>query len=635
MNQQQSAYSRGNRGNDFDGYRKLETQESFTKRSAYSIEPEEAREPEQARFEQTATEQTFAPDTPEETDSFSFSEESIFETSAHRSSGGQRSNKKQRADAEQVGTSARAKMLDPAVAWRGVLDELEVQLSAYDYQTWLRDTHVIAFEDWSFIIGTPNSYVCDYLANRLKNRIHWCLSDIMGHAVEVTYSVASVPLNGNEDVAQMPLYSRAETRLPVAHHGASATEAQNRIEQEHFSAVINEADALVDELFQAGEADLATTQETDPSPHNQRQTPRSALDARRSQLAGQTEQPQGNGQLTAHFTFNTFVIGNHNRMATAAAEAVADQPGLRFNPLFIYGGVGLGKTHLLHSIGNRARENGFQVLYCSSEKFTNELIHAIRNHSTQEFRDKYRQVDILLIDDIQFIGGKESTQEEFFHTFNELYANGSQIVLSSDRPPKALATLEERLRSRFEGGLQTDISQPDFETRVAILQSKALRMGLRVSHDVLMMVAEQVDSNVRELEGALNQLSLRLDLSDSRISHDEAAAVLKTLAPNRTPCAPADVVRLVAHHFGLSVEDLTGRGRTAPLAMARQVAMYLLREENALSLPAIGQLLGGRDHTTVRYGVQRITDSLHENNNIRQDIIALREKIYMPPQAAR
>src|SRR5690606_12223762 len=276
------------------------------------------------------------------------------------------------------------------------------------------------------------------------------------------------------------------------------------------------------------------------------------------------------------------------------------------------------------------RQKGFRLIYCSSEQFTNELISSIRNQSTDLFRAKYRQADVLLIDDIQFIGGKESTQEEFFHTFNHLHAAGKQVVLSSDRPPKALATLDDRLRSRFEGGLQTDIAQPDFETRVAILQSKANRMGVTVPPDVLMLVAERVDSNIRELEGALNRIFMQARLTNMPVTVSFARTLLENLAPQRAPCTPAGVIRIVAEHFSLRPEDLPGRKRTKEIANARQIAMYLLREENDLSLPAIGEQLGGRDHSTVRYGVEQVAKELERDEALRLTIMALRDKVYMP-----
>ena len=334
-------------------------------------------------------------------------------------------------------------------------------------------------------------------------------------------------------------------------------------------------------------------------------------------------------QINPRHTFDNFVVGSHNKLAHAVGEAVAERPGTLYNPLFVYGGVGLGKTHLLHAIAIQLATLGYQALYCTSEQFTNELIAAIRHQTTDLFRAKYRHVDALLIDDIQFISGKESTQEEFFHTFNHLHAAGKQIIISSDRPPKSLATLEERLRSRFEGGIQTDIQTPDFETRVAILQSKAQRQQLQVPYEVLMLLAERVDSNVRELEGALNNLWIQAQLHKAPLNAALANIILNNLAPRRTPCPPQRVVQIVAEYYGLLAADLLGRGRTAPVAFARHVVMYLLREENGLSLPAIGDQLGGRDHTTVRHGVEKITLDLEQQEGLRRDISTLREKLYM------
>ena len=291
----------------------------------------------------------------------------------------------------------------------------------------------------------------------------------------------------------------------------------------------------------------------------------------------------------------------------------------------------MGKTHLLHAIGHAMSRQGMQVLYCSSEQFTNDLISAIRQQNTEEYRNKYRQVDLLLIDDIQFIGGKESTQEEFFHTFNHLHAGGRQVVISSDRPPKEIATLEARLRSRFEGGLQADISQPDLETRVAILQSKAQSINQIVSTDVLMLIAERVESNIRELEGALNRLIIQAPFHDRQLDRSVAEEILDTLVPQRRPREAGSVVQIVARHFHLTTEDLLGRSRTKEIANARQLAMYLLREENGLSLINIGELLGGRDHSTVRHGVEKIAQDIERDEGARREVVALREKIYEPP----
>jgi chromosomal replication initiator protein len=349
-------------------------------------------------------------------------------------------------------------------------------------------------------------------------------------------------------------------------------------------------------------------------------------------------QPQPNQAicptLNLRYSFDNFVVGPSNRLAHAASLAVAEKPAQAYNPLFLYGGVGLGKTHLLHAIGNRCSQDGLQVLYVSSEEFTNDLINAIRAHTTQAFRDKYRRIDILLIDDIQFIAGKESTQEEFFHTFNTLHGQDKQIVISSDRPPKALVTLEERLRSRFEWGLTADIQPPDFETRLAILRSKAERAGRRLPAEFMEMIARRVQSNIRELEGALTRVVAYADLSGLPLSAQLVDSALADLLPRRTEVRVDEVVRTVAEKFGVPIDQMLGRGRSRKVALPRQIAMYLLREEANISLPQIGETLGGRDHTTVMYGCDKIADLLERDDRLRRQVIEIREQLYEQPQLA-
>ena len=338
--------------------------------------------------------------------------------------------------------------------------------------------------------------------------------------------------------------------------------------------------------------------------------------------------------LNSRYSFENFVVGASNRLAHAASLAVVEKPAQAYNPLFVYGGVGLGKTHLLHAIGNMSLRKGLQVLYVSSEEFTNDLINAIRSQTTQAFRDKYRRIDVLLIDDIQFIAGKESTQEEFFHTFNTLHSQDKQIVISSDRPPKALVTLEERLLSRFEWGLTADIQPPDFETRLAILRSKAERSGHYVPNEFMEIIARKVQSNIRELEGALTRILAFVELSGLTISAQLVESALADLLPRRTEVEPNEVVRTVADAFGIEMERLLSRDRTRKVALPRQIAMYLLREESNISLPQIGDALGGRDHTTVMYGCDKIADLLERDDRLRRQVIDIRERLYEQPQLA-
>jgi chromosomal replication initiator protein len=332
--------------------------------------------------------------------------------------------------------------------------------------------------------------------------------------------------------------------------------------------------------------------------------------------------------LNPRYTFDTFVVGPSNRLAHAAAQAVAENPARAYNPLFVYGGVGLGKTHLLHAVGNATATTGLQVLYVTSEEFTNDLINAIRNHTTDAFRERYRRIDVLLIDDIQFIAGKESTQEEFFHTFNALHGQDRQLVISSDRPPKALVTLEERLRSRFEWGLTADIQPPDFETRVAILRSKAERAGREVEPEYLEMIARRVQSNIRELEGALTRILAFSDLSGVPLSAELVETTLAELMPRGSQLTPDRIISAVAAHFGIDEDRLLSRDRSQQVALPRQVAMFLIREETDASLPQIGDVLGGRDHTTVMYGCDKIASRLETDDALRRQVIAVRERLY-------
>ena len=338
-----------------------------------------------------------------------------------------------------------------------------------------------------------------------------------------------------------------------------------------------------------------------------------------------------NGSLNPRYTFETYVVGSGNRLAHAACLAVAEKPARAYNPLFVYGGVGLGKTHLLHAIGNACNTRGLHVLYVSSEEFTNDVINAIRTHTTQAFREKYRSADVLLVDDIQFIAGKESTQEEFFHTFNTLHGQDKQIVVSSDRPPKSLVTLEERLRSRFEWGLSADIQAPDLETRVAILRSKAERAGRAVPDEILDSIARRVQSNIRELEGALNRMLAFADLSGAPLSPNLVEIALADLLPQPREIVPQRVIDVVAQTYNLTPDRLLSRDRSRAVAMPRQVAMYLLRQEADLSLPQIGAALGGRDHTTVMYAIKKIAGQLVSDDRLRRLVDSIKQQMYRSP----
>ncbi|MDQ0151100.1 chromosomal replication initiator protein DnaA [Eubacterium multiforme] len=335
--------------------------------------------------------------------------------------------------------------------------------------------------------------------------------------------------------------------------------------------------------------------------------------------------------LNPKYTFDSFVIGNSNRFAHAASLAVAESPAKAYNPLFIYGGVGLGKTHLMHAIGHYVLQNNSsaKVVYVSSEKFTNELINAIKDDKNEEFRNKYRNVDILLIDDIQFIAGKERTQEEFFHTFNALHDANKQIILSSDRPPKEIPTLEDRLRSRFEWGLIADIQVPDFETRMAILKKKADVEKLNVANEVMVYIATKIKSNIRELEGALIRIVAYSSLTNREITVDLASEALKDIiSKKQSKHITIEIIQdVVASYFNLRVEDLKSQRRTRNVSYPRQMAMYLSRKLTDMSLPKIGEEFGGRDHTTVIHAYEKISDNLNRDESLQHTIEDLTKKL--------
>ena len=336
--------------------------------------------------------------------------------------------------------------------------------------------------------------------------------------------------------------------------------------------------------------------------------------------------------LNPRYMFSTFVVGSNNRLAHAAALSVAERPGHSYNPLFIYGGVGLGKTHLMHAIGHAvlARHPKKRVVYATSEKFTNEFINAIRGQKSEEFRERYRRIDVLLIDDIQFIAGKEGTQEEFFHTFNAIHEEGKQIVLSSDRQPKAITQLEDRLRSRFEWGLIADISPPDLETRTAILRAKAEAQSVSIPPQVVDFLAQRIVSNIRELEGALTRITAYATLNAAPVTVELAQQILQNVLynPKRQQVTPEKIVDTVARYYGIEAELLRGKAREKQIVRPRQIAMYLMREETDAPLLRIGEALGGRDHSTVLHGCEKIERELGEDEEFRHEVTSLREMLY-------
>jgi chromosomal replication initiator protein len=445
--------------------------------------------------------------------------------------------------------------------WQAALGELELQMTRATFNTWIKPVSAVSWDRDTFVLGTPNGYIKDWLENRLYAPIQRTLSGILDQQKLDVQFIVWAEEHGIERTEMLPL--------------------------------------------------IHTTAET--SNNGRHQSP-----------------ANGNGYLplTPKYTFDTFVVGASNRLAHAAALAVADTPALAYNPLFLYGGVGLGKTHLLNAIGHSCQHSGLEVLYVSSEQFTNDLINAIRSQQTEDFRLKYRNTDVLLIDDIQFIAGKESTQEEFFHTFNTLHASNKQIVLTSDRPPKAIPTLEERLRSRFEWGLLADIQPPDLETRIAVLRTKAESQPIAISDDLLTVIAQRVVSNIRELEGALNKVVAHARLSDQLPTVEFLEQCLQDIIARPKDLTVDQVIKGVVRFFHVTEEDLKGRRRNKDIVRPRQVAMYLARKETQASLPEIGAALGNRDHTTVMYGIQKIEGQIEQDSTLRREIVAIQEQLH-------
>jgi chromosomal replication initiator protein len=456
--------------------------------------------------------------------------------------------------------------MDAHQVWRAALGELQVSLSPANFETWLKETALVAVDDNRFRVAVPNGFAKDWLETRYRSLISQTLARVVGYSVQVDFEVReglAAPAGDDSNVQQPEPASIGRVRL---------------------------------EPGRVGGADGASA------------------------------------SLNPRYTFRNFIVGSANRLAHAASLSVAERPGQAYNPLFLYGGVGLGKTHLMHAIGNQVvtRFPRKRVVYATSEKFTNEFITSIQQGKIDDFRTRYRRIDLLLIDDIQFIADKERTQEEFFHTFNAIHEDGKQIVLSSDRPPKLITTLEERLRSRFEWGLIADLTAPDLETRIAILRAKAEEQSVPIGSDVLEFIARKVISNIRELEGALNRIVAYANMGGMPITIELAQAVLSNVLynPKRRMVTPERIAQAVSDYYGVDLDALKGQKRDRAIVTPRQIAMYLMRAETDVSLLRIGQELGGRDHSTVLHACDKIDKESQENEELRRELAAVREIIY-------
>jgi chromosomal replication initiator protein len=497
--------------------------------------------------------------------------------------------------------------------WPDIVDRL-----APNQRVWLKDSRPLMLAESTAVIAVPNDFTRQQLEGRLRTRLEDALSDTLGQPIRIAVSV-----DPTLDVEQMPAGGHTEPAAAAEHsgHPDQLGHPGHRGDTAHAS--------LAESMGQ--QSDLSTERHNDL-----RQG-----DLRQGDLTGRALPPPGSAvtltsgipdsPLNPRYTFETFVIGSSNRFAHAAAVAVAEAPGKAYNPLFIYGDSGLGKTHLLHAIGHYVRSlyTGAKIRYVSSEAFTNDVINAIRDDKRDALQRRYRDVDVLLIDDIQFLEGKQSTQEEFFHTFNTLHNANKQIVISSDRPPKRLTQLEDRLRNRFEWGLLTDVQPPDLETRIAILRKKAAADRLSAPPAVLEFIASRIQTNIRELEGALIRVSAFASLNRQEVDLTLAEIVLKDLIPEggEPEVTAGLIIAQTASYFGYSIDDLCGPSRTRALVTARQIAMYLCRELTQLSLPKIGQQFGGRDHTTVMNADRRIRKDLAERRNVFHQVTELTTRI--------
>jgi len=535
--------------------------------------------------------------------------------------------------------------------WQAALNVLQQQVTRKEYETWLKTSSIADFDNGTVVVAMPNTFAVEWVENRIKPLVERTLSGIVGYPLKVRFGVRQ----GNGYFVPVPVSDRASAMA------LGAVPAAAFLETVHIGATAdNEASAAVGApaggnariVAEAGELPGLSKQRpgmmqmTDSQPRTgydngngngrtyqngsggvRYQAPARREIATQAELAIDESTP-----LNPKYIFEHFIVGTSNRMAHAASMAVAEKPAHAYNPLFLYGGVGLGKTHLLHAIGHYVMENytGMRVLYVSSEKFTNDLINAIRGQSNEEFRNRYRTIDILMIDDIQFIAGKDSTQEEFFHTFNALHGAGKQIVISSDRPPKAILTLEDRLRSRFEGGLIADVQPPDLETRIAILRAKGDSQQIPIPSEVIDYVAHKVQSNIRELEGALNRIIAFAMLNHKPLTVEVAALALNDLAANnrRRQITPARVVETVASFYSMDIDDLKAKSRSREIVVPRQIAMYIIREETDTSLTDIGAEFGNRDHTTVMHACEKIEKAKETDNQIRQAVLAIRQMLY-------
>jgi len=546
--------------------------------------------------------------------------------------------------------------VNTATIWRTTLAQLDITPLDALTRTWLQEALLIelttgdatdrqARQTLAFALQVPNDLAFDVITTRWHGVLEDLLSQVIGQPVSLDImraeygaspNSASIPgtaVNGAHPAASSTLPATGHSS-PQSHTARTPPQTQNYT-AERASQTPHQAQGTQRRVpqYNTNAANNNNNPFDDPIPGApapmQNEFSYASSDTLEEWENEQRANMLAHNRLNPRYTFDAFIVGNSNRLAHAASLAVAEAPGESYNPLFLYGGVGLGKTHLLHAIGHQGVQTGLAVLYVSSEQFTNEIINAIRYRTQEEFRAKYRSVDILLVDDIQFIAGKESTEEEFFHTFNSLYEMSKQIVICSDRPPKAIVSLEERLRSRFEWGLIADIQPPDLETRMAILRVKADLLHYHVPDEIIAYIAGRVQTNIRELEGCLNRLMAYQQLHRVELTMDVARAAISSLGTDtREPTLNSrQIAQAVADYYHISLDAMCSKQRDKYIVTPRQIAMYLIRKETTTSLIEIGQLFGGRDHSTVLHSCEKIDQSINVNQNLRREIIAIREQL--------
>lgn len=464
--------------------------------------------------------------------------------------------------------------------WQAILGNLEVSLSRANFNTWFKNTNIVEKTPDTIYISVPSAFTRDWISNKYHNDMLKALKTLSPEIKFIKYQLGSTPV-------QEPI-----------------------------------------------QPEIKLTQEPIPTIKPQPPTPIIYPSAGFKEVQTPPTLPQDIGGLNPKYIFESFIIGKHNELAHAASQAVSKNPGSQYNPLFIYGGVGLGKTHLMQAVGNKILQDNpkAKILYVTSEKFTNDYIGAIQSKKTEEFKKLYRHQDCLLIDDIQFIAGKEGTQEEFFHTFNELREGGKQIILTSDRLPKDIPSIESRLVSRFEWGMVADIQAPDLETRMAILRTKMSKKGVTLTEDILFYIAENIVTNIRELEGALNRLAVYQQMQNRALIIEQAREILAGIVQAKKKITSLKkIAQFVAEHYNITIDDLIKQSRKKEVVKPRQIAMYLARKELNSSFPTIGEFFGGRDHTTVMHAVEKIENLINAESGSKQEIDGILEKLYTNP----